>query len=253
MRDFNTDGVVVGRPYQEIYEQSASQKYPIGMIHERHGRRWRYSYAVENFHFAHRGCPNLNLVPGATGGDAHGIEKNLYATGFKGDTSVLVQNAAAGTLFPVDYFVGGLMVVFSTGLNPDLFCLRISGNDLFTATYGKVYVDEPLPVEVSITMGVNLHPSPYSRVGSSQSAAGARTVVVVPSIKVTAYNWFWGQTKGPCWVTPTTYGGGRNKFFNGSDGCIIDAATSHTLQFAGLAMPADTGTYGDGVILLMLE
>lgn len=253
MRDFNTDGMVVGRPYQEIYEQSLIQKYPIGMIHQRHGRRWRYSYAAETFVFAHRGCPNLNIVPGDTGGDVHGIEKNLYATAKAGETSVLVQNAAAGTLFPVDYFVGGLMVVFSTGLNPDIFCLRVSGNDLFSATYGKVYLDEPLPVDMTIVFGVNLHPSPYSRVGSSQSGAATKTVVVVPSIKVTAGNWFWGQTKGPCWVTPSPYGGGRNKVWN-TDGTIIDATTTDIRQLAGVAMARDaTGTYGDGVILLMLE
>ena len=254
MRDFNVDGVVVGRPYQEVHEQSATQESPIGSIHERHGRRWRYCKAgASTFLFAHRGHPNMNIIPGDTGGSTYGVEGNLYEAAIAGADNVLVTTTTAFTL---DFFTGGLFVVFSTGLNPDLFCLRVSGNDVGNGTYVKVYLDERLPVAVTVAFGVNLHPSPYGNIGTSQQAAGGAQVVCVPSIKATANYYFWGQTKGPCWVTPTTWSGnaGHLYVFNGSDGCLIpDTGANPSLQLAGHVLARNVTDYGDGIIQLMLE
>ncbi len=250
MRDFNADGVVVGRPYQEIYEQSLTQKYPIGMIHERHGRRWRYSRAYETIALAHRVCPNMALQGGDTGGSTFAIEKNLYATAKVGESIVLVETTVA---YAKDYFVDGLMTVFSTGLNPDIFCLRVSGNDLGNGTYVKIYLDEPLPVDMTVVFGVNVNPSSYQNVGDQSHCGTTASGVVVPSVKVTSGYFFWGQTKGPAWVTPTAFGGGRMKMLH-SDGCIIDMSAAGVQQLVGVVIArSSNGTYGDGNVNLMLE
>jgi len=250
MRDSNVDGVVVGRPYQEIYEQSATQKYPIGTIHERHGRRWRYCKAYETFLFNHRLAPNMALQGGDTGGTAFGIEKNLYtgAAGIAGDTSVLVETTVA---YAVDYFFGGLMVLF-TGANPALYCLRVSGNDLGTGAYVKIYLDEPLPIDVPVTYGVNIHPSPYMNVGSSEHCANA-PIVCVPMVIASSGYFFWGQTRGPCWVTPNTFAWGPEKVAL-TDGTIVKATSSEVRQCVGIAgCRSSNGSYDDGVIMLHLE
>ena len=253
MRDYNRSGIVVGFPNQTIHEEAEDQQYPVGMIHERHGRRWRYFQAEEAIVGNHRGCPNMSIVPGDDNGNTFGIEKNLYAIGLKGVTKVSVENPGS-TAFAVDYFVDGTMVVFSTGLDPAIFCCRISGNDLFDSTSGFVYLDEPLPVELSITMGVNLHPSPYRNVGAAASGnLTYRTVVVVPAMAVQAGYWAWGQTRGPCWVTPTAYNHGRIKQWH-SDGCIADRTDGSLVQIAGNAIARDyDGSYGDGLIDLNID
>ena len=72
MRDFNLDGVVQGIPYQRIWEKSATQKYPIGAILERHGRRFRYCHAVADITITHTGLPNMARHGGDTGGGVNG-------------------------------------------------------------------------------------------------------------------------------------------------------------------------------------
>lgn len=261
MRDFNMSGVVVGFPNQSIHEESEAQQYPVGMIHERHGRRWRYFQAVEAVGGDHRACPNMSIVPGDTGGSVYGIEKNFYSSVPRGATKVEVENPGS-TAFPVDYFVDGTMVVFSTSKNPAIFCCRISGNDLFTTTSGWIYLDEPIPMALTVEgtdwgtggWGVNLHPSPYRNVGSAANGSlTLRTFVVVPAMSVQATYWAWGQTKGPCWVTPNAYGSGRIKVFH-SNGTITDRADGSISQIAGNAIAADyDGAYGDGLIDLDID
>jgi len=261
MRDQNMSGIVVGFPDQTIHEESETQQYPIGMIHERHGRRWRYFQAYEAIGGDHRGCPNMSTVPGDTGGSAFGIEKNFYSSVAEGDTKVQVENPGS-TEFPEDYFVDGTMVVFSTTKNPAIFCCRISGNDLFTTTSGWIYLDEPIPMALTTEgtdwgtggWGVNLHPSPYRNVGGAGSNNVLyRTVVVVPAMSVQDNYYAWGQTKGPCWVTPTAYGHGRIKIWH-SDGTIKDRTDGSLGQIAGNAIARDyDGSYGDGLIDLDID
>lgn len=263
MRDFNSNGMLVGRPKQEVFFSSTTQLYPIGMIHERHGKRWRYCQALEEIlgSGAGRGCPNMSIVPGDTGGSTYGIEKNFYASVPLGADTVEIENNGS-TCWPVDYFVGGQMNVFSTGDAPGIFTCRVSGNELFTATSGIVYLDERIPVDCSVEgtgwgtggYGVNLHPSPYKNVGASGSGSVYRSYVVVPTCNdIAAGSFFWGQTRGPCWVTPNAYGDGRIKVFH-TNGTIVDRTDGSLAQIAGIAIPADyDGGYGDGNIILQLE
>lgn len=258
MRDYNMSGIVAGFPKQTIHEESEEQQYPIGMIHERHGRRWRYFRTVEAITAAltGRACPNMAIVPGDDGGTVgvYGSEGSFAADALEGATKVSVNNGGT-TCFPVDFFVDGTMVVFSTGLTPAIFLCRISGNDLFDATSGFIYLDEPIPVEVAHTSyGVSIYPSPYQNVGASGSGSlTLRTFVVVPVTAVQSGFYAWGQTKGPCWVTPSPFGSGRIKVFH-SNGTIKDRADGSISQIAGNAIPADfDGGYGDGLIDLDID
>jgi len=254
MRDFNRDGVLVGRPDQDIFEESETQMYPIGMMHERHDRRFRYCQAYEAIGGTCRGLPDMAIVPGDTNGSTTGMETSLNTAAIVGDYALDVKNPGS-TAFPIDEFVGGLMVVYSTGVIPPIWCARISGNDLFDATNGTIYIDEKVPVAVAAsTMGVDIHPSRYKNVGTSGSGSlTLRTFVVVNHIDVTSEYFFWGQTLGPCWVTPNAFGSGRIKVFH-SNGTITDRADGSISQIAGNAMMADyNGGYGDGVIDLRLE
>ena len=247
MRDFNADGLLAGRPYIDVHAQDAVQKVPIGHIYERYGRRWRYSRAGADM-LAHRGAFNAAIIPGDTGGSAFGGEADLYGAHVAGIREVLWENATA---WPVDYFQGG-WAVFFRGAESDIQTIRISGNDLGDGTSCKLYLDEPLAFANDGTYGVTCYANPYYN--TNQTGSATSPVVCVPMCNVTSGYFYWGQTKGPCWVTPTAYGPATLKVWHG-DGCIKDAAngTTETLQIAGYMLNRDVGTYGDGLIQLMLE
>lgn len=249
MRDFNLEGLVVGRPYQDVMEESATQRYPIGTKYERHGRIWRYARAGAAM-IPHRGAFSAAIIPGDTGGSTYGGEADLYGAHVAGLREVDWENATA---WPVDYFQGG-WAVFFRGAYSDIQTIRISGNDLGDGTSCHLYLDEPLAFANEGTYGVTCYANPHYN--TNQSGSATSPVVGVPGVALTGSGYFyWAQTSGPCWVTPTAYGPSILKVWH-TDGTIKDAAngTTETLQIAGWMMNRDvSGSYGDGLIWLMLE
>ena len=87
--------------------------------------------------------------------------------------------------------------------------------------------------------------------------------ICVPKWNVTALQYYWGQTRGPTWVTahggtwPGSSAALRDVYFH-IDG-TIDPATIRDVgtlspQRAGYLLHAgSSGSYGDGVIMLQLE
>lgn len=260
MRDFNCEGVLVGRPSQTILEQSATQKYPIGMIYETFGRRYRYCRAAAAITPARRGCPTLIYdtwkASTATTEPQFGSD-GATATGLAGESEVVITLAADyDTLRPVDCMADGLLSLFdAAGIK--IHEHRIIGNDLsYTATLAndrvKLYVDPPLVEDITAVPADGL-PSPYNFVGDGESVGVQASVIVVNPIIVTSGYYFWGQTRGPSWVTP-------NAGFNTAstrecewhtNGTIL-AAAGVALQRAGYLLAENTDS-DDAHIYLMLE
>lgn len=260
MRDFNCDGIVVGRPYQSVLEQSAVQKYPAGMIFDAFGRRWRYCRAVAAITPARRGCPALIydtwLASTATTRPQFGSDGST-ATGLIGSNEVIVTFAADyDTLRPEDVMQDGLLTLFdAAGLILDEH--RIIGNDVsYTTTLAndtvKIYIDPPL-ARTAVAVPCDGLPSPYMFCGDGESVGTATSVICVNPIIVTSGSWFWGQTRGPCWVTPNagwqTAGTRECEWHtNGT----IKAAAGVALQRAGYLLAENTDS-DDAHIMLMLE
>jgi len=258
MRDFTVDGVLIGRPHQTVHEQSATQKYPIGTIYEAFGKRWRYSRAAAAITIARRGCPNLAQNPWTPGGYSFGRDE-CTATGVLGENYVIVSLGAAydiGTV--VDAFQGGILTAYPAAPRDDeIFQYHILGNDAsYQVTLAddtvKIYLDPP-PQEAWVAVPVNGLPSPYMNVGASGSVGTQSSVIVVPEIQVTNGSFFWGQTKGPAWVTPNPVWNDASKREAEwhTDG-TIRAAAGIALQRAGYLLTDNTDA-DDAHIMLMLE
>lgn len=264
LADFNSDGFLKGRPVQDVHEESEIQMYPIGTIHERHGRRYRYCKAYEAITITNRGCPNMVQYPWIATAvrSAKFVSCNSFLKGDKRIVltvdDVIEDSPYAG--LTKNFFVGGYINAFF-----DTNCiqtLRVSGNEVGTVNGSSaantdiiLYLDEPFAKDYAAGCTVDLYASPYIAVGASGSLTGWSSVVVVPHLAVTSGYFFWGQTRGPCWVTPTSGITGttiRMTYFH-SDGTIKDAGTDTSLQMAGYIIYKGDNTQDDATIMLMLE
>jgi hypothetical protein len=180
----------------------------------------------------------------------------------KGDTQITltVDDEAVTNLRTKNYFVGGYIACFFDTNAIGVY--RICGNEPSTENASSaanedivLYLDEPIAKDYASGCTVDLYCSPYMNVGASSSLTGWASVVVVPQVAVASGSWFWGQTSGPCWVTPTSGITGttiRQVYFH-SDGTIKDAGTDTSLQMAGYLLYKGDNTQDDAMIQLMLE
>ena len=220
LTDFNQDGKLIGKPKAGvcgIYDATEKQYFPIGTTLELHGRVWKYCRAAEEITLPHRGSPNLVYYPWVATSlySMKGQETNERHVTDAGEKKMTVEFIDA---YPVDaspyaatkknFFAGGYAnIFFDSSL---IATMRITGSDVpvtdaDTGTNSDmvIYFDDPLPTEIVAASHVDVYPSPYMCVGASGSGNGWSSFVVVPPIAVTADYFFWGQVKGPCWVTPT--------------------------------------------------
>lgn len=253
MRDFNTDGVLIGKPYQKIWEVDTVQNHPIGTVYNNHGRRFRYCKAVEALAATHHGMQNISLHGGSVGGGVYALMGTIGYKGLKGDMFVIMDNVANGdpnTLFALDWFYNGTINFYVPHADyTDLLSMRISGSEVFTATCGKIYLEEPLPCDIAATVFAEAHPSPYLNVGTGHAQADY-PYVCVNHVEVSANDYFWGQTTGLCYVMRNVGvdTSARMKVF--IDGIMEDADTNDIRQTIGYAV---TPTVSDGMVMLMLE
>jgi hypothetical protein len=256
MRDINVDGMLHGIPWEEVglYVDTVDQHYPIGIGFDVHGRRWRYCRAYEAIAVSHWLCPNMALQGGDTGGSVFAIEHEAHAVAYAGERMIDVH---ATPTYGLDYFYNGLVVIFSTGADPQIMVFRCTGNEVGDAHSIKIYLDHPLPINVTAGAGtgygISVYPSPYQNVGNGQAHAGIGPAVVNPLCIVASGYYFWGQTKGPSYVVPNVYAYGVNKMLV-TDGSIAKATTTDIRQFIGTSYSRSSdGSYDDGAVMLNLE
>ena len=254
MREFDKEGTVVGVPYQGIMEESATAKYPIGTLYETFGKRFRYCKAYEAITLAHRGCPAMQPASWTAGVMSMGSDQTTV-TGIAGDTKVSIYTGIDYDIaHAVDYFQGGMLTLF-TGTTVEQH--RIIGNDAsYTGTLTNdtfdAYIEPGLRI-ARTSVPCDIMSSPYAFVGASGSVGTGYSVVCVPQIVITSTYYFWGQTKGPCFVTPFaewTTASTREAEWN-ADG-TIKAGAGVALQRAGFVI-YDNGTDADSYVMLMLE
>ena len=251
MREFDKEGTVVGVPYQSIFEESLTAKYPIGTLYEKFGARYRYCKAYEAITIPHRGCPAMQPASWTAGVMSMGSDSTTV-TGIADDTKVLIFTGADYDIaHAVDYFQGGMLCIFTA---TEIQQHRIIGNDAsFTSnTYMYIYIEPGLYV-ARAGIACDIMSSPYAFVGTSGSVGTGKTVVVVPQITVQSGYYFWGQTKGPCFVTPNaewTTAATREAEFH-TDG-TIKAGAGVALQHAGFVI-YDNAADADSYVMLMLE
>jgi hypothetical protein len=265
LKDFNYDGFLKGIPNQAVNEESEIQKYPVGTILERNGRRWRYSKAYEAITITHRGCPSMVQYPWIATSltSAKFVSCNAFK---KGDKRIVItvddyiEDTSPYNSKQLNFFAGGYIAVFyDTNV---IGIHRITGSEPSTVNADSaancdiiLYLDEPLTKDYAAGCTVDIYGNRYISIGASGSNTGWASVAVIPQCPVTSGYWFWGQTRGPCWVTPTSGITGttiRTVYFH-SDGTIKDGGTDTSLQMAGYIIYKGDNSQDDALIQLMLE
>ncbi len=266
LADQSSNGVIGGKPKEGecgIYEATVKQYYPIGYSVEMYGRKWVYCRAAEAITLPHRGAPNLVDYPWIATSlySLKGVETNtrqITAAGLKKMVSEFDDYAHDTSPYAPtlkNFFAGGWATIFFT--SELIATLRITGSDPCEADVTTaaneditIYFDDPLPTALSATSHIDIYASPYIAVGNSNSGTVYSSFVVVPPIAVAADYFFWGQVKGPCWITPNagiTTSKVRDVAFH-TNGTIITPVAGY--QRAGYLMYKGDGSQDDAMVML---
>lgn len=188
-----------GKPYQGIYQESATKNFPLGTRYRAGDGRV--------FHYALAGA--TALIAGNTQEQAPfgGASTEIQATeavavaGSVGDTRVYVT--AVTTVQTADLFEDGWLAIWDATTAGMCYLYPIKGNSALAATGTTSYVDLYDPLHIAITTSDQsfLLVNPYKDLVIA-AAAGAGAVVGVAPISVTAAYYFWLATYGPCAVYP---------------------------------------------------
>jgi hypothetical protein len=255
--------MIPGQSDQLITAASTTQKFEIGTRRVEYGRTFRYSRAGELLSTAGRGrlARFGNWVPdGVTGPDVDGFYGDLYGTASIGDTYVDLEMADTSETYAANYFQGGYVLFFNGN-----FCMHyIVKSDASGALYCRIYLDHPLTQDVGTTQGVEVYCSPYRKIMAPATGATYTSFAgMLHCDDVASGSYFWLQTRGPCWITPTGWSGttcpgyaaNYREVYGVSDGTIQPGQGTPVIgcHRVGYLISRTESAYGDVFIMLMLE
>lgn len=243
---------------QDIYQESAIQRYPIGL---------RYAVDERVFRYAKSGITMLNHATyrlAVCTDQILAINDLLSVAPAKviGDTTVKVAvGTFQGGVVAANELIGGYVEIWPVAGGNQFMWRLIKSNTAVSGGQFTITVDKPFNFAVGIASQVSIHPSIYRAVKPAfQAGLGAYQVAVgLPPIPVTLNYYFWLQTWGRCFIAPTgTWPLAAANFvdvYMHSDGCINSSlgegiGTTVSPQRIGYALGA--GLYGTGEVMLQL-
>lgn len=188
-------------PHPDPYAQGTTPLYPVGTKLSRGEQVWRYCYAGD--------ATIAIAVPVESSTTIHSVhERNIAVTSNAaiGATTVYLTGASNFDDTPADedneFAEGYFYVNDGTGQGQ---CRKIRSNEGFGSS-GATEFNLYEALTIALVAGnsqVGLSRNPYWMVITS-TATLAGIPVGVTSIPITANNYFWSQTGGPCAVVPQT-------------------------------------------------
>lgn len=180
----------VGVPEHGPNAISATAAYALGTkLEARDGRAWRYALAggVEL-------SPGLMTQSEAIAAEAINEVQTGYTTNI-GDTTITILLTTSSGILDGQLANGWLLVTDGTG---EGHYYRIANNVWTTGdTVMQLTLHEPILVATEATTEVTVIKNLYSKVVVAPTTLTG-ICVGVPNLTVTANNYFWAQTKGPC-------------------------------------------------------
>jgi len=174
------------RPAQGIYEESSTQKAPLGTrLAFSDGRVYRY--ALNGSTALAAGKPVKSL---ASGSDL--VNLLVQSAAAIGTKTVTVSTAAAMTTLAEGY----LCINDNTGQGL-MYKIKKSAANASTSTHTDITLYDPIYTALDTTSECIVVPSPYYGV-TVATADGEENIIGVPPIAVTASYYFWLQTWGIC-------------------------------------------------------
>ena len=231
---------------KDVMTASTSKKHPLGtlgMLPD--GRTYRYCKAGAAILRPEWGAYNANEHLTACTGESS--EADCEPDAAVGDETVTILDTATRA---VNYYADGYLVSFDV---PG----QIIGIVSSTAGAGtSVTLTLETPLTSVITGTCNIYPSPWGNIKSAYTYQNANwhPIMCVPPCAVANGSYFWGQIKGPCWITPNSWpmdAEYEHDLCFVTDGSIAPKATASAKQHAGRMISG--GNYGDAFLMLELE
>ena len=231
---------------QGVYQQSTTQKYPIGLRVPKDDWVFRYCHAETALR---------PLIDGMNG--------NLVS--IRGDTPAVIYPAGSRQIAipmnphsvhyvdeqKVDYWKGGKIWIMTEPWSPAVTgagqFYQIKSSAPAVGGFVTLTLEDPLIQDVPADVEVNVWPNIYSNIVGIPSPFGGEarmSLVCVPLIPVTLGNYFWGLTWGPlmahCGYSPGRAENDREMYWMANHyGCV--PGTEVDFSTAGNAIPQRVG------------
>lgn len=155
-----------------------------------------------------------------------------------------------------DLYAGGMVSAYMATID-NTTNHHIVGNDASGATYTRLYLEMPLPANLTTSDAFEVFANPYSAVSEATYQYGPW--LGIPTVTAATTNNIWAQTWGPALVTPVNTSlddaaaNERMTFWAANAGILeVDAATgAGKNQVAGYILNAGTGGIAGPQIYLM--
>jgi hypothetical protein len=259
-----TGGIVTRSGYDagayDFLYNVGTTKDPIYNVGDRvetpDGRAFRYAYAGGTC-YSQMGCSNEKksnavAVAPAQASAADNADGTGLAAGVIGSRCVSVTIASPfgytgdGSLI-VDELKGGYIVIGNGSAQSPQMRMIVGNPVLAAAGICKIYLDAPLIAAVTVaTTTIELIANPYYGLIGDLGGGEYVTFVGVPARAATVGQYFWVQTKGPCWVTSNsnTCDSALDRTVvwvgNGSVVSSNDITVESGMQIAGVAIDASS-------------
>lgn len=258
-----TDGnLLPDQEYQDPCERSTVQRFTIGtrlVIGERAFRYGFFHEAVGEMSYA---LINGNIIPD------DGAEVAFSGTPAIGDRTLIVADAGAPGVRPVNYYQGGYVFIYrnpaiaQSATNHDQFRRIVSSTVGTTATL-VLTLDYPLTCVPAAT--VDIYASQYSKICKpGHSSVGEESFVGFAHAWYAASEYGWVQTWGPVnahsvvkFMGERGAPGDRDAYFDITGGVITAKGATGTDTYvggqrAGYLLPCTKGAYGSEFFMLQL-
>lgn len=244
-----------GRPHQGIYEQSATQLYPIGTTYAEPtplGRVFKYAKAGAAI------TPGKLLATAALSGAATTLQTACSVSVAAAALDKRIYLTIVTTAQAADLFAGGIAVINDVSITPDEFyTIPIVGNSALATTGTTGYIDLLYGVPVALTTSdkVDLSVNPWYNVIEQPVTTHTGSPAGVAPINITSGYYFWCQTWGPVGIMsnagPLTVGAAVKSSTDIAGGVASDVAGASSLAQpqVGWAINVSTDVYGATVYL----
>jgi hypothetical protein len=216
---------------QGIYEESETQKHPLGE---------RLEVGDRVFYYAKAGAA-------ITAGNVCEMPAYAGATTTLQNTSDVTVAAPAGatriyvnavtTAQAADLFAEGYAAVFDATTTGKCWLFRIKGNSALATSGTTSYIDvyDAIPEALTTSDQVCLMTNMYLNIVQSPATTQAGACVGVAPISITSGYYFWLQTYGPCQVYASESALVLNETFTRTDAAVAGAVEKLSAVDSGSA------------------
>ncbi len=244
---------------QDYDEVSATQNYTIGSRMAVDERVFHYSFAVAAL--VH---PTTYRLAVSTDQILAVNDMLTPAGALAGATTIQVTiGAFQGGIVAVNEFVNGWAEMWPVAGGAFMHRRIIGNTGTLVGGAITLTLDRPLNIAMGLGSQLTIHPNIYRNVDTAVHAAlvGFAPAIGLPPVPVPINNYFWMQTYGPCFISPTgawplSVANFYDVYYH-SDGCTNSAnnegiAGGGNVSIQRIGHVYGSGAYGSGEVFLEL-